>query len=291
MAIRVYGNKPFAEPGSAARAEVDDTSFDGAWGRATFETVHDAMHRLASVGDHLLGLAAVTSTPGITFAAWSLARPALEGLADLYWVYDPTIDVRERVRRRHNLRLASLSEYHVMVAELDSDAAAKTADDIATIGATAQSLGWVYKADTKPWGQIVASIGKPIPRIQVRVDELVAGVTPIPKFGRLLHRMMSAVSHVQAHGFAAFVLDTESHPATPGLARARLGLDLGSYASIVGTLVLTTDVAMRRLIRYNGWSPTAWERESEPAVRDFLGWLQEQQRGPVAGRATGRSGS
>ncbi|WP_203758342.1 hypothetical protein [Cellulomonas chitinilytica] len=224
--------------------------------------------------DHLRGLAATTAAPQVTFSNWSLVRPTLEGLATVFWLYDPAIDRHERVRRRFGLRLVSLTEQMSMVRPLDKVAADEIAGRMLEIKSTAQVLGMAYRQRKFADGRIAASLDSPVPSSQRLIDDLIAASTTTRGYGPFIHRMTSSVSHMQTHAVHPFVAETQDG-SEPGLASVRVGLSFGTYSAVVGSVVLGTQHTMLRLCEYYGWSRTPWDREARPAMAQWLRWFQQ----------------
>jgi len=172
---------------------------------ATFQLLHEPALRLTIIIDHLRALAAATDAPGVTASIATLVRPALESLGSLYWLYDPTIDTRERVRRRCNFRLASLREQWAIAASVGGEQmrAAATADveaKMASIEAGAQSHGYkVVKAKQRYDNQLGAHYLDPRPPSDGQLIDGPLEGGDAARLGRLVHRLTSAVIHGQAH--------------------------------------------------------------------------------------------
>lgn len=270
------GPDPLARPGSRAATEADDRSFDDVWGTATVALLHEPAVRLTGASDHVAALAALTREPSVVLSIATLARPTLEQLAPLYWLYDPQIDVRERVRRRLNLRLESLVEQHNIAATLTPAARDEVAKQILEIKAAAGRHGFQYQR-TKPRAKGVLGARYLDHRLPSDA-QLIAGVVELTdsgdRFGRLVHRLTSAVTHGQTHGLLPFLLDRMPSD-EPGISKASVGITMGMYASLTGAVVLAANVTVQRLSAHFGWPTDQWNDVAQPAISDWGIYLKD----------------
>lgn len=262
-----------AATGVAGR-DLADRTFDDAWGDGTVELAAEVGPRVASVVDHLHSMSAVTLAPQTSFSLASLARPVLEGLGALYWLYDPTVDVRERVRRRYNLRLLSLAEQHILAETLSSAARDEVAQKIFAIKASARRLGFEFRPQgrARPGVPPLFSLDEPVPRDQRLISDVMNDGGGLERFGPLFHRLTSAVSHAQPHGLLPFILRTEAS-AEQHVASAQVGLTFAWYIKLTGGPVMALNTTMLRIAAYFGWDRETWDRAGQPAIVDWRDWL------------------
>jgi len=265
-----------AAPGSRAELDAADRSFDGPWGRATAELLREPAARLILAIEYLRGLAALTEADRVTVGIVPMIRPALATFGHLYYLFDPEIDVRERVRRRFNLRLASLVEELSITRILGSEDYERTAKEILDIRWTATKLGFDYTTRKRRKGQKQPSaryLGHPGPS----EGQIVAGVLqPMnDTFGPAVYRLTSAVTHAQMHGLKPFLHDpvatTEADVVT-----AQIGMTLRMFTALTGSVVYAAHVATNRVAGHFGWDTTSWATEAEAALAAWDGWLNAE---------------
>jgi hypothetical protein len=273
----------FKSPAKAlASREARDRSLDepgGEWGRPTFELLHEPGPRLTVVVDHLRALAAATNAPGVTVSIATLVRPALESLGGLHHLYEPAIDTRERVRRRCNTRLASLREQWPIAASvgderLSAAAVAQVEAKIAAIGESAERHGFRYvQTKSRYDNQLGAHYLEPRPPTDGQLIDALFEGGDAARLGRLVHRLTSAVIHGQSHALLPYLLDVRDSD-TEGVAEAQVGIDLRWFAILTGSVVMSANTVMHRLIGHFGWSRSPWDRTAQPALVDWRDWLR-----------------
>jgi hypothetical protein len=108
-----------ALPGSPAARELQqDDDLAGEWGA---RPVHDA--HLASISptmaamDHLDSLGLLLTSPGGLMASHTVARSTLDIATKPWFLLEPDIGARERVRRYMNYRLQSLKEQSLITGD------------------------------------------------------------------------------------------------------------------------------------------------------------------------------
>ena len=259
--------------GSHAARDLRNHRYDCAWGNATFDLAWEPSARLTAISDHVAGLAAVTEAEGVVLSVATLTRPALEGLAALHWLYEPDIELRERVRRRYGLRLQSLGEQHAIARTLGADARDQVAQKVFDIRASAHrfSYRYVYVASrfrAQPAGRY---LDRRVPS-GTRLISNVIEHGDQEKLGPLVHRVTSAVVHGQVHGLLPFLQDRQPG-ATPGVGIAAIGVSLPFYATLTGAVVLASNQTMLRLCDHFGWSRRQWNDIAQPALALWRGWL------------------
>jgi hypothetical protein len=262
-----------AVDGSVAARDLENHRFDCAWGNATFELAWEPSARLTAVSDHLGGLAAVTEAEGVVLSVATLSRPALEGLGALHWLYEPGIDIRERVRRRYGLRLQSLGEQHAIARTLGASARDQMAQKVLDVRASAHRFGYryVYAASRfkgQPGGRY---LDRRVPSGTRLISDVIEHGDQ-QKLGPLVHRVTSAVLHGQVHGLLPFVQEHEPGP-TPGVGVAAIGVSLPFYATLTGAVVLASNQTMLRLCDHFGWSGQQWNDIAQPALALWRRWL------------------
>lgn len=224
---------PLAVPGSTAAADLDDHSLDDTWGRATHEVCWEVAPRMVAVADHVSALAALTLADHVTMSIASMVRPAVEGLGTLYWLYDPAVGTRERVRRRYNLRLRSQVELLNLARGAGVISDVGPAREVLRIRRSAERKGFEYQTAKGRGRHLqVRYLDVRTPSDQTLITGVLDDAMEMPEVGPLIHRITSAVVHAQGHGILPFILDHEASE-TPGVADAAVGIDLRWYALLV----------------------------------------------------------
>ena len=225
---------------SLAAREARHRSFDGAWGRGTFELLHDPGPRITVVTDHLRAIGAVSDAPGTVLSIATLIRPVLEALGTLWWLYDPEIDTRERVRRRYNVRLASLVEQWNIAAALGDAPRMEVEAMIDHVEESATTVGLRFVKERQRYiGQLG---GRYIDPRMPTDAQLITGVVEsgeVRGLASLVHRLTSAVIHGQAHALLPFIVDRDDTE-VPGVSVAHVGMTLHWYALLTAPVVLAS---------------------------------------------------
>ncbi|WP_147463430.1 hypothetical protein [Cellulomonas triticagri] len=285
-----------ARPGSVAEHETADESFDGAWGRATFQLEHEVPPRLMATADHMTALAALTLEPRVILAMASVVRPCLENLAIVFWLYEPGIDTRERVRRRMNLRLSALVEQQNISAATGNGKDAGVARSLLAIRSSAQQHGYTWKVRR----------GRPLPNAMLHdrfldeqmptqrrlLSELFADSDGTDQgLGKLLQHLTSSVLHGHLHGTAAFILDTEPSSIAE-VATAGIGLDASRFAQLYGAVLVGAVSTMARCGQHFGWELGPWMATAHQTMSTLTPWIEtrpQRSRRPAARPSGGSS--
>lgn len=265
-----------AAPGSRASIEAADGSFDGPWGRGTIELLHEPSARLILAIEYLRGLAALTEADRVTVGIVPMIRPALVTFGHLYYLFDPEIDVRERVRRRFNLRLASLVEELMITRVLASEDYERTAKDILDLKWSAGQLGFDYITRKRRKGQKQPStryLGRPVPSEGQIVAEVLQPMNAT--FGPAVYRLTSAVTHAQMHGLKPFLHDPVA-TSEADVVTAQIGMTLRMFTALTGSVVYAAHVATTRVASHFGWDAASWTAGSEAALAAWDTWLNTE---------------
>lgn len=275
---------PLARPGSIAAADLADGSYDAAWGKATFEVVHEFSSHANYVYDHLHAMSAVITAPNTVLAVSSLSRTILEALAITSWLYEPSQDRRERVRRRYNVRLQSLREqYALLYGIIDDGTRPRTQEALDGITATLLAIinsarrfdFTVHKRPTRvPGLQPLRYLDAPIPSDQKLISAMLEAFTDTGgTVGPALHRLTSATAHAQNHGLMTFVMEARTAPDRPGSADVQIGLSLKHFSTLFTGVFIGVHVTTQRLCDYYGWPREPWDAVLRPAGRTLHEWI------------------
>jgi hypothetical protein len=184
--------------GSPAALEAADTSLAGVWGADPARQATNLGRTLAAAAsDHLLALADLLKSEQTgAFAAFTIGRGLLETAARSWYLLEPAIEVRERVRRHMNERLWSLHESGRFLGGLKSDT--RALDELTSaITQTAQAHGFVVRS-TRGGPQL----GEARPS-SMGVCDLLFPVSPSgPKMGSASYQFLSSSAHGGEAGLA-----------------------------------------------------------------------------------------
>lgn len=283
-------------PGSPADVEQNDHQYDDSWGRATHEVVHQSATHVHVVFDHMHAMSAVILSPNTVLAISTLSRTVLESLGTLHYLYEPDIPTLERVRRRYNIRLASLAEQHNTLLGL-ARSAGREGDEtrqvpegvvrnILAIKSSCARHGLAMRTP-KPRGNFMHArwLGGPEDRLpsdqRLITDLLSSSGDNDTKLGPALHRITSATAHGKPHGSLLFMLGHSASATDPGVANVELGLSLNHFSTILGGVFVGFQNATVRLANYYGWPLEPWGKAIGEVAATFSRWLEiESQAGP-----------
>lgn len=280
-------------PGSPADVEQNDHQYDDSWGRATHEVVHQSATHVHVAFDHMHAMSAVILSPNTVLAISTLSRTVLESLGTLHYLYEPGIPTLERVRRRYNIRLASLAEQHNTLLGLARSAGREGNETmqvpeelVRSILAIRSSCARYGLAMTTPKtrGNFKPArwLGDRPPRDQRLITDLLSSSgDKDTKLGPALHRITSATAHGQPHGSLLFMLGHSASATDPGVVNVELGLSLNHFSTILGGVFVGFQNATVRLAKYYGWPLEPWGKAIGEVAATFNHWLEiESQAGP-----------
>lgn len=267
-----------ATPGSQAAIDAQDRSFDGPWGRGTFELLHEPASRLILAIEYLRALAALAEADRVTVGIVPMIRPALATFGHLYYLFEPEVGTRERVRRRFNLRLASLVEEHNIALALESPDRERTAQEILDVKRTAQLLGFRYTVPKERAGQTHRGLRYLDRRLPPEGTIVASVLEPMnSRFGPAVYRLTSAVTHAQMHGLKPFLHDPVPTD-QDGVYTAGIGMSLSMFAALTGSVVFAAHVATQRVGNHFGWNTESWTAAAEAALACWDSWLTVEAR-------------
>ncbi|GGZ44380.1 hypothetical protein GCM10010365_76020 [Streptomyces poonensis] len=264
-----------AAPGSPGAVELrEDRVLAGEWGARPVHDAHlAAVSPVMAVMDHLDSLGLLFTSPGGLMTSHTVARGALDIATKPWFLLEPGIDTRERVRRYMNYRLESLKEQSLMVGDHGTAAEVQRHLRERTEGIlrAARHHGFSVKgkiadkvrpcylgphqapSTTKLAGQIVVPGGSPL--------------------GALLWRATSAVAHGQAHGLLMFHADAPEAPGTgpdDHFVYRQLQFSPQEAAQRCAGAPLATLSMLRRLYAHCGWPAAGLERVGKDLARAWL---------------------
>jgi hypothetical protein len=266
---------------SQAAAEIAADSFAGAWSsRPVQESLLLAHGALIHATDHMRAISVTIRTDGIVVAPLTLLRPVLEAIAHAYYLSDPGITSRERVRRGMNAMLESYVEQLNLATSIDhtTRAADHYRRRIFAIKASAAQHGFDYRVQDRsrlpPGVQSARWLDERPPRDQRLITELLSDVEVEGDIGKLMHRLTSALAHAQPHGLRQFLIREEAQQTEqPGIMTAPLGVSFGNLALWIACLVYGVHRFMLRGCALYGWDEAAWQRSAQPVLAQWREWI------------------
>ncbi|MET9914454.1 hypothetical protein ABZZ74_48495 [Streptomyces sp. NPDC006476] len=190
-------------PVSPASEECEqDATLAGTWGTNPVRDANIApLSPVLVLFDHLDTLASVFRSPGGVTASHTLARAILDIAISPWYLLEPDIGERERVRRYMNLRLQSLKEQAQLETGSESTALRDhAADRIAHIFKAARAHGFEVRREGDRYRP--PYLDTQIPPTTSLAADMIA--PQVPTLGPLFWRTGSAVAHGQQHGISMF---------------------------------------------------------------------------------------
>lgn len=232
---------------SAAREEL----FAGEWGRCpSADAAAGALLATASCRDHLLGAAAIMKARCGSMSLYTVIRGSAEAAATAFYLLDPGIDARERVRRSINWRLTGLcEEMNLMRGLTGPDAASSlrhSQQRAEAIARTAAQFGFQFrKADRHR----AAYLGTRMPGATQLME---ACATRTPGLGTAQQRVMSGVAHAQVHGLTRFMRPASLRtPEGRSMTELNLTADRAALDLMAGPFCASS--LAERLYPFMGW--------------------------------------
>ena len=269
-------NSPIARPGSRAADDLKVTTWnDDRWGAATFELVHDVGPRFAYLVDLLRAQAAVLRAPGTVLATGPLLRTLLEVSGTLCWIYDAEADTREKVRRRYNLALSSITERINLARDFNPGEAEPSGKQASYVFAAKRAGFTVESRKHRDRASEYWLEDKP-PSQQALISLAVnaSARDPASGSGPTVQRLTSALAHGQFHGLDLFL-----QPAGPSagdqLHTVELALSPRWMATFSSLAIMGTNAAVTRVADYCGWDLGRWDAHLLRALDHHREWLAE----------------
>ncbi|MBB5109153.1 hypothetical protein [Streptomyces spectabilis] len=239
-------------PDSPAEEECKRDALAGSWGA---QPVRDAnIAPLAAVSvvlDHLDSLGILFKSSGGITASHTIARAVLDIAIGPWFLLEPGIGERERVRRYMNLRLESLKEQTQLETGSPATAMRQHAEDrIALILDAARLHGFDVRRERDRYKP--PHLGAQVPSTTSLASKIVAPNDPV--LGALFWRLGSAVAHGQQHGLTMFFERTDQ-PVQPaqGDAAAQMQASPKDTALRCGGAPLAAVSMLQRLYAQYGW--------------------------------------
>lgn len=252
-------------PGSPAARENEDESLHGKWGQTPASDANNLGRLLCiSASDHMLSLADALASPNTgAFVSFTIGRGILEAAGRAWYLMDPAVDLRERVRRYVNEKLWSINESRRFLDGLQSGTG-KLDEVEEAIRRTAASKGYAVQNSRNGW-----RLDDERPTIMAVCDLILTTPVGRSEFGSATYRFLSASAHGGEAGLAGHLEhedDTQFTVAKQSVSHARYLLwPLKAYV-VMGD----------RFLRHYGWDNTSWDQAREAAL-EF--WVQHAAQG------------
>ncbi|MEU0214508.1 hypothetical protein ABZ281_05055 [Streptomyces sp. NPDC006265] len=263
-----YGASHGFLPGSPASGECQRDTLAGSWGA---HPVRDAnITPLSSVFvmlDHLDSLATLFRSPGGITASHTIARAALDIAIGPWFLLEPEIGERERVRRYMNLRLQSLKEQTQLENGTETTAIRDHAKDrIRLILEAARAHHFEVRGERDKYNP--PFLGERMPRTTSLAAQIIAPEVPV--LGPLFWRLGSAVTHGQQHGITMFFESTDQlvDPAH-GDAAVRMQASSKDTALRCGGAPLAAIAVFQRLFAQYGWDTDRLDTAVSDLIRTW----------------------
>ena len=227
------------------------------------EMIYLPQQLLNHTTDHLGGLIAAVNADGVVYAAITLLRPILESTATAYWLLEPAIDDRERLRRWMNLRLASLGETLRLVGpeERQSDRALSTGNQVYWILHHGQQLGFTAAKQGNRQGlEPIWHLGRPVPGDGRLIAALLEEPTIGLDAGPIMHRLTSAVVHARLHGLMLMTHKAGAVRQDDGGWLTPVAVDLRTMTQYCAPVIWGLRTCLDRAAVFYGWESAAWHR-------------------------------
>jgi hypothetical protein len=265
---------PAPWPAAAAREKAQERDFSVLPFKHPVTEAHLAPLQLMGVAqDHLVAMAAVIRAPFTVMALLTLLRTQIVATAWAWYLTDPHIDIRERVRRANNLQLQSVTE-QMRLLGLDRPETAAEYERLdqhrREIAAGAKRLKWkvAMQESKKNWPQDWWIGDKP-PTEMTLVGQALRDDQLGELSGKTLYRYLSATTHAQPHALLSFVDPDQLVRRTDGSAVTALRMRGDTLLTLAMTAVAFVNAAAARCIAFYGWPPEQWLQEVVPIFNAF----------------------
>jgi hypothetical protein len=234
-----------------------------------------AQQSMVAAADHMLGLAACIETEDVVLAPISLLRPIVVAVGMAFYVLDPEISLRERLRRGWNRELESIREQLNSFDRPSKDSLweriAAGRDSCLAWGA-AHAYGHSERnerfGERRYW--LTDGESGEAPPSEIRLAEAVLGAAGDAAMGRAVYRFTSSFIHTQAHAFTLFLPAVNQYEGQT-LNAVPLGMSPSDLTTWLLVMALAVDAASDRCGHYFGWDSTDWIGTVHPLMS---GWAQ-----------------
>ncbi|MFE5240447.1 MULTISPECIES: hypothetical protein [unclassified Streptomyces] len=263
-----------AVPGSPAELEPQ-YDLAGEWGATPEQDAHlAAISPVMAVMDHLDGLAVLFTSPSGLMASHTVARSTLDIATKPWFLLEPEIGSRERVRRYMNYRLQSLKEQSAMVSDATTPGADRAREYLRErmerILRAARHHGFSVKGKIADKYRPCYLGPSSAPTTTAMASKIIG--TGNSDLGVLLWRATSAVAHGQPHGLMMFVAEAPGAPSTgpdDHFAYRQIQYSPQDAAIRCAGAPLSTLSMLDRLYSHCGWPATNLEMTRQEVLKTW----------------------
>ena len=250
--------------GSLAASEYGQESLysDEQVADPVFHVIVRAQHGLVAAVDHMGGLAACIEADDVVLASLSLLRPIVTAAGMTYYLLDPDIGIRERLRRGWNFELDSVRE---QLNGVDKDQMPELWEHLAVTRyrylTWGRRHGYTKQERRERFGErrywfADGDLAGPPPSELRLADDVLAAIGD-GGMGRAVYRFSSSFIHAQAHAFsilqpAAGQRDSQTPNMVP------LGVTPGDLTTWVMVATMAVHTSAARCGQYFGWDLASW---------------------------------
>lgn len=260
-------------PGSPAEAEFARQSlYAGPWSDEPLaETMVVGNMLVYAAEDQLRSAGELIGAGDSRYGPFTLLRSAFELSAQAWWVFDPGIDLEERLCRGANFHLYSHREHKKLEVEMGASdtRTAKINEILDTARHTGLGVTQSKKA-SPPWVRHPPKDATSLCRAFMQDSS-----DPSSTMGAVIYRYLSATPHGTLHGLL------RSGRQVPGMPAGQIGaltiqeVDPHELAMFTAGVLVAYITAAQRQMAYLGWIGPAWD-SWKVAVRDRIrGYLPD----------------
>lgn len=238
-------------PTSPAAKECSTEQYPGAWGQQPGHSgIVAAILSTAVCIDHIRATAILIDSRVAVASLHTVARGAVEAVSKAYYLTDPAIDQRERVRRSINMRLHGMHEDIARLRTLDSPDAEidRLTSRIAAFKGTAIAHGFAFHP---------ANGYKPpyLETADPSATNLVKACVGHDSLGKHYYQSLSAIAHSNNHGILSLLMDAPPGSGTtvPGSSMKGINQTAGRLASDLFCVPLAVATLLDRRGPFLGW--------------------------------------
>ncbi len=242
--------------GSPAQIESDPEELAGEWAeQPSREAWSTTRHAIASGLDHLEALARLLPSPGVVLALSTVSRGALEAFALAFYLSEPDMGQRERVRRWVNLRLVGAHDMTALLTRHTDDPGFDSARQAhATMVNRFVSAARLHGFDVRD----EKDRGRPTyletrhPSATKLCDEVVSNTTGL---GATYFSLLSSVAHSRVDGLTSYVrpLLGTAETGQGEVYRGQIGISSTDAALRLMAAPLAAAVATSQVLRLQGF--------------------------------------
>ncbi|MFE3105389.1 hypothetical protein [Nocardia tengchongensis] len=261
--------KPYKPTCQARRDGYAQHHYTGSWSRQPVDNLHmHAVGYLRRAEDHLRTMAMAAAAPKILYSPISLARIVTVSSGHCFYLLDPGIDVRERMRRALNLHAQMLTEQRNLVGDPSSPAAQLATTQITQLCGDARRMGFTVSGAGQPWSPHY--FDQKIPSDTDIVAQVLDADLSGGEHGKFAFRLFSAAVHSQPN-IEALMHKRVISPSREGMGTAAPGLRLDALAAVAAAASCAFYEAHARMRTYFGITDRTVDVAALTALQEIAG--------------------